>query len=214
MEVVPTGNERGRGRPPKDLSREKILEAMERTYSNRAASRYCLVSYPHYCKWAKYYIDPGTGKTLYELQNNKGLKGVPKIYKKDLNYNNVRSILSGEIPSESYDPKRLKEVIVYEGILPECCNRCGFSEKRVLDLRVPLVLNHKDSNTNNFIKENLEFLCYNCAFLYATSPITDRQLDKMEDSVINHGKSFDWEIDEYYKEHLQQLGLWKEENDN
>jgi hypothetical protein len=37
-----------------------------------------------------------------------------------------------------------------------CCERCGFSDKRVLNLH------HKDRNRANNVRENLELLCWNC----------------------------------------------------
>ena len=55
-------------------------------------------------------------------------------------------------------------------------------------------------------------LCYNCSFLYATSPISDKQVIKMEDYVEKHGEEFDWELDEHHKEHLKELGLYEEKN--
>jgi len=72
-------------------------------------------------------------------------------------------------------------------------------------------LNHKDGNRKNWLVENLEFLCYNCAFLYATSPITEEQLDRMEDYVDKSDEEFTWEMDEATVEHLKNLGLYEEE---
>ena len=85
-----------------------------------------------------------------------------------------------------------------------------FNERRVLDTKVPLVLNHKDGNKKNWHLDNLEFLCYNHAFLYATSPITDKQVEAMEDYVDKNVKEVDWELDEHHIEHLKELGLYQE----
>ena len=52
-------------------------------------------------------------------------------------------------------------------------------------------------------------MCYNCSFLYSVSPISDKQILKMEDSVDKQGAEFDWEVDDAMKEHLQSLGLWE-----
>ena len=73
------------------------------------------------------------------------------------------------------------------------------------------ILNHKDGNKKNFQLDNLEFLCYNHAFLYATSPISDEQIEKMEDYIDKNGEDFDWELDEHHIEHLKELGLYEEE---
>ena len=55
-------------------------------------------------------------------------------------------------------------------------------------------------------------MCYNCSFLYSVSPISDKQVIAMEDSVEKKVADFDWEVDDAMKEHLQSLGLWKEES--
>ena len=41
-----------------------------------------------------------------------------------------------------------------------CCNRCGISEWQ--GFKIPLELEHKDGNTTNNNRENLEGLCPNC----------------------------------------------------
>ena len=54
----------------KPLSKEQILTAMDKTLSNRPASRYLNVSYIHYKKWAKVYTDEEAGKSLFEKNKN------------------------------------------------------------------------------------------------------------------------------------------------
>ena len=63
----------------KPLSKEQILAAMDKTLSNRAASRYLNVSYQHYKKWAKIYTDEETGQSLFEKHKNQQGKGIPKF---------------------------------------------------------------------------------------------------------------------------------------
>ena len=41
-----------------------------------------------------------------------------------------------------------------------CCNKCGISEWQ--GFKIPLELEHKDGNTTNNSRENLEGLCPNC----------------------------------------------------
>ena len=45
----------------KDLSKEQIVAAQNKTLSNRAAARYLNCSYNHYKKWASLYKDSETG---------------------------------------------------------------------------------------------------------------------------------------------------------
>ena len=41
-----------------------------------------------------------------------------------------------------------------------CCNKCGISEWQ--GFKIPLELEHKDGNSTNTVRENLEGLCPNC----------------------------------------------------
>ena len=41
-----------------------------------------------------------------------------------------------------------------------CCNKCGINEWQ--GFKIPLELEHKDGNTTNNIRDNLEGLCPNC----------------------------------------------------
>jgi hypothetical protein len=41
-----------------------------------------------------------------------------------------------------------------------CCNKCGISEWQ--GFKVPIELEHKDGNSTNNVRENLEGLCPNC----------------------------------------------------
>jgi hypothetical protein len=199
------------GRARKFLSKEICLAAMSKTRSNRAAARYLHVSFGHYKKYAKLYKDEETGKTLWEAHKNEAGKGIPKFLLSRGDEPPLLDILEGRVPIYHFTPKRIKERILQEALIEECCSRCKFEERRVLDFRVPLILQHKNGDKEDFRLQNLEFMCYNCSFLYATSPITDEQVIKMEDYLDKNGKDFDWEIDETYKQHLKELGLWSQE---
>lgn len=198
----------GRGRPRKFLSKEKCLAAMSKTRSNRAAARYLHVSFHHYKKYAKLYKDEETGKTLWELHMNEAGKGIPKFLSGKGKEPPLMDILEGRAPIYNFKPSRIKQRIIEEGIIEECCSRCSFEERREIDFRVPLILHHKNGNKEDFRVENLEFMCYNCSFLYAISPISDKQVEKMEDYVDKTVKDYDWELDELdsaTKEHLQKI---------
>ena len=84
-------------------------------------------------------------------------------------------ILEGRVDVSNYSPKELKERLIHEALIKEECNCCEFNERRVLDYKVPLILNFKDGNKKNYHLDNLEFLCYNCSFLYAAAPIEEKQ---------------------------------------
>jgi len=103
--------------------------------------------------------------------------------------------------------------LVFEGYLKEECSKCGFHEERLADQKIPLILQFKDRNKKNYELDNIELMCYNCSYLYAISPITEKQVIKMEDYIDKQGVEVSWDIDDSMKEHLQSLGLWKEEID-
>lgn len=48
----------------------------------------------------------------------------------------------------------------------ECCELCGYGDRRTYDGRKPLVLTHKNKgNIKNYNLDNLQILCYNCYFM-------------------------------------------------
>jgi len=200
-----------RGKKPKFLTRDDILRAYTKTLSNRGAARYLGVSFFTLKKYAKMYIDEKTGKTLWEIHKNPSGKGIPKFLSNNGKEPALLDIIEGRIPIYHFNASKIKHRLIFEGLIDECCTKCGFSERRVTDYRIPLILHHKDKNNTNFQLDNLELLCYNCSFLYAISPITDTQVSLMEDYMENRdGKKVDWELDEYHLEHLKSLGLYKE----
>ena len=198
-------------RPSKILTKEDLLRAMSQTRSNRAAARYLHVSYNHYKKYAKMYKND-EGVTLLEAHKNQAGKGIPKFLTGKGKQPPIIDLIEGRVPATHFDPQKIKERLIFEALVEEVCEKCGFNERRVVDNRVPLILHHKNKNKKDFTLDNLEMLCYNCSFLYATSPISDKQVIKMEDYVEKHGEEFDWELDEHHKEHLKELGLYEEKN--
>ena len=96
----------------------------------------------------------------------KGIKKYPSIDNRKIP---VQDVLDGKHPN--YVPTKLKNRLIQEGYLPEKCACCGFNEKRVIDNKIPLILNFIDNNLHNFKIENLELLCYNCYFLMVGTPM-------------------------------------------
>jgi len=197
---------------PKPLSKEDILRAMRVTKSNRSAARYLNCSYQHYKKFAKILIDEASGKSLFELHKNQSGKGINKFMSNKGKEPALEKILSGELYIESYSVNKLKNRLIQEAILPESCCKCEFSEQRVTDYRVPLLLNYKDGNKKNWKRDNLELLCYNCYFLFIGDVYSNKQILAIEDYVDQPKTAqVDWELDEYAKEHFKQLGLMEDE---
>ena len=193
----------------KFISKEDCLRAMENTRSNRGAARFLRCSFVHYKKYAKTYTND-EGITLWEAHKNPSGKGIPKYLPNKGKKAPLKELIEGKLSVDSFEPAKIKQRLVFEGYLKEECSRCGFHEERVTDQKIPLILQFKDKNKKNYELSNIELMCYNCSYLYATSPITEKQVLAMEDSVERQQNNFDWEVDDAMKEHLQSLGLWQE----
>ena len=198
--------------PTKILTKEDILRAMKMTRSNLAAARYLHVSYNHYKKYAKMYKND-EGVTLLEVHKNQSGTGIPKFALKGSSKIPLMDLLEGRVPIEHFKAKEIKERLIFEGMIEEKCAKCGFSERRIKDTKVPVILNFIDGNKKNWHLDNLEFLCYNCSFLYAASPIEEKQAEAMEDYVKTRDDEPDWELDEAHIEHLKSLGLYDDEEE-
>lgn len=191
---------------PKPLTKEQILAAMSQTRSNRAAARYLNVSYIHYKKWAKLYKNE-EDVALFDVHKNQSGKGIPKFLRGTGKEPALLDIIEGRVDVSSFSPDKIKYRLITEGYLLEECNSCGFKERRVMDYKMPLLLHFKDNNKKNYRKENIELLCYNCYFLTVGDIFTDKQIQGIEDHVTVYQSDVDWEVDDYTRQRLKELGL-------
>jgi hypothetical protein len=194
----------------KTYSREDILRAMRFTKSNRAAARYLGCSYQHYRVFAKLFrVDESdyNSPTLLEAHKNQSGKGIPKFLPNRRKEPNVKLIFETGTGWESFTPEKIKARGVAEGYLKEQCYHCGFAERRVTDYKIPLLLNFKDGNRNNYLVDNLELLCYNDYFLLVADPLTPDQVRHIEDNTTVKAVSHDWDLDEAHLENMKALGL-------
>lgn len=147
-----------------NLTESEIRYAMDNSRSNREAARFLKISYITYKKYAEMYVDADSGKTLFEIHKNPYGAGIPRRHSSRLSgKKGLAAILRGEHPK--YSPKRLKHRLIIEGFREECCENCGFEERRVTDYTVPLILVWKDGDKTNHMNENLMLICYNCFYL-------------------------------------------------
>jgi len=194
----------------KTLSRDDILRAMRFTKSNRAAARYLGCSYQHYKPYAKLYrVDESdhNSPTLFEAHFNPSGKGIPKFLPNKRKEPNVKLIFETGTGWESFTPEKIKSRGIAEGYLREQCYHCGFAERRVTDYKIPLLLNFKDGNRNNYLVDNLELLCYNDYFLLVADPLTPDQVRHIEDNTQVKAVSHDWDLDDAHLENMKALGL-------
>lgn len=194
----------------KPLGKEMILAAMAKTKSNKAAARYLSCSYIHYKTWAKQYeaTDPAY-PNLFEQHKNQCGKGIPKFLRNGKKETSLIDIIEGRIDASSFGPEKIKNRMISEGFLQECCSLCNFSERRVLDYKMPLIMHFKDNNKKNYRPENLQLLCYNCYYLNIGDVFTSKQIQGLEDHKPVYKGEVDWEMEltDYQREILAKLDL-------
>lgn len=161
-----------------NLTESDVRYAMDNSQSNMGASRFLKVSFPTYKKYAKMYIDKDTGKSLYDLHKNVAGIGISrKTASKYFGKKGLKEILEGKHPE--YHGKRLKKRLIQEGYRRECCEMCGFDERRITDFTVPLILIWEDGDKTNHKDENLKLICYNCFYLTQTD-LFNRRADRTD----------------------------------
>jgi hypothetical protein len=164
----------GRGRTSFDLSESDIRYAMSNTKSNSEAARFCRVSFTTWKKYANMYRDRETEKTLYDMHTNQAGVGITKDSAgANSGPYSIDRILQGEFPN--YPTWKLRNRLLALAILPEECASCGYSERRVTDDTVPLLLDHVDGDEVNHRIENLQMLCLNCYYQQAGNPFNKQK---------------------------------------
>lgn len=197
------------------LTREKIIAAMKVTQSGLSCARHLGINWHTLRDYAKLYkTDDGT-QTLHEAMKNPSALGIPKFRKEGgRKQPAVLDIIEGRVPASVTTPQKLKYRLVEEGYLEEKCSKCGYKERRVLDYRMPLILNHKNNKKNDFNLKNIELLCYNCYFLFCANVLSDRDIEQVEShkQINNTTEAVNWELDDYHLQRLKELGLYEEED--
>lgn len=166
------------GRPWKNLTEAQIRYAIKCTFTNREASRFLGVAFNTYKYYAKlYYTDDGS-QTLFASHIKLHGKGVFKRSKwinKWSKYDKtpLSEIFEGKHPE--YDIKKLRIRILKSKEIPCVCKACGFSEARLSDATIPILIDFLDGNRKNHKLENLRLLCFNCYYLQVGSPTKSGQ---------------------------------------
>ncbi len=156
------------------LLESEIMAAQSISKTEAECARKLGVSFITYQKYAKMY-------GLYGRIANMAGKGISKAVKnEDAGKYPLNQILEGKFPN--YSTNRLKTRMLRSNRIECKCNKCGFSEKRISDGVVPLLLNYIDGNAKNKLRDNLELLCYNCYFLYVNNPFGCRKTFKLDEA--------------------------------
>jgi hypothetical protein len=194
------------------FTEEDIRRAMANSRSNAEAARYLNVCITTYQKYAKAYIDTLTGKSLWHLHMNIASKGIPKKW----NTGQLKGDLDKMLTENQHNsPKRvaiLKALLIKDGRLGYCCSACQYAEKRLTDMKVPLLISFSNGNRRDWRIENLKWLCYNCSFVLGLDYFSNRMIRDMESFTIHTPESHKeiqqfYDLDEFYMDHLDKLGL-------
>lgn len=147
-------NRRGVGARP--LLETEIRAAQSIATSAMDAARKLGVHYSTYKKWARHY-------GIHDFFNTGG-KGSKKKHKDPSKGKYPLSdILDGKYPD--YPTHLFKKKLIQTETKEAKCDICGFSGTREKDGQAPLLVNYKDGNPRNKSLDNIEFLCYNHAFI-------------------------------------------------
>ena len=198
----------------KPISKEMCRAAMAKTKSVKAAARYLSCSYHHLKRYMKLYKDEETGLTLFETHKNQCGKGIPKFLRGQGKEPALIDIIEGRVDPSSFSPEKIKYRLVTEGHLEEECDNCGFTERRVVDYKIPLILHFKDKNKQNYKKDNIQFLCYNCYFLFVADVFTEKDIEQLEDHkpLSKTTDAIDFQLDKYHLKRLKELQYLKVKN--
>jgi len=106
----------------------------------------------------------------------------------------------------------LKSLLMKDGRLGYCCSACGHSERRLTDMKQPLMIAFNNGVRTDWRIENLKWLCYNCSFILGLDYFSNRMIRDIE-SFTEHTEEAQKEVqnfyalDDFYMEHLSKLGL-------
>jgi len=133
------------------LTKNNILESHKHTKSNMEASRWLGISYNTYKKWAKLYgvFDQHLNPEGFGVK--KGW-AAPKV--------SVEDIFNGK--KVKYTQLQFKKRLIDEGYFNEECSLCNWSEERVTDGVICLMMDFVDSDSENWSQDNIRLLCPNC----------------------------------------------------
>ena len=149
-----------RGRGSRPLMQGEIEEAKRNCITEASAARWLGVGYLTYRKYCK----------MYGIWNPKpNLRGKKNIFNPSLGKYPLEEILEGKHPK--YPVYRLKDKLIRSGTKKAECEQCGFSERRVTDGKMPIIINFLDGNRHNHKLDNIKILCYNCTFTSGTGYI-------------------------------------------
>ena len=154
--LEPNSRTTTRGLGAKPILESQIKAAQEKSKSAFEAARTLGISYNTYKKYAKLY------GIFEDLKNPYGI-GIEKAKRIKNKKYHIDDLIAGK--HVRYPLHKFKNKLFDSGYVPKVCGSCGFSEERVTDGKMPLLIDFLDGNLNNRKLDNIRPLCYNCFFL-------------------------------------------------
>ena len=146
------------GRYSKPITQSEIQEAIDRAPSAKMAAKLLGVCYLTFKTHArKYGIHVTKGWPIV-----KGTKAPRSLSNPHVGKYPINDILDGKHPD--FPIHRLKDKLIRSGIKSSECEMCGYKERRIVDGKIPLLLNFEDGDISNRTLENLKIYCFNCTF--------------------------------------------------
>jgi hypothetical protein len=145
-----------RGLGARPILMEQIKAAQVKSRSALEAARTLGISYNTYKKYARMY------GIFEDLKNPTGVGIQRKVGIRNTKFH-IEDLINGK--HLKYPLHKFKNKLFDSGYLPKVCGSCGFSEERITDGKMPLLIDFLDGNLNNRKLENIRPLCYNCFFL-------------------------------------------------
>lgn len=141
----------GKGWRP--LLESEIDEAQANTICATQAAKYLGINYRTYRKWCLIYN---------KWKTNPWGRGDKRLWDPNKGKYPLNQILEGKFPQ--FPPYRLKDLLIRSGTKEAKCEVCQFTERRITDNKIPLLVNFRDGDEKNHKLENLQMLCYNHYF--------------------------------------------------
>lgn len=200
------------------ISEEKLVNALARTNSVKDAAKFLGISYKTMKKYCLMYVDDATGKTLFDKYKRAKGKGVKKIIRHSATHISKYPIYVFRKHKKATQTRieKLKDMLQEGQWVPLECEICKFNNRRLADLRSPLILNFKNDDPSDWRIHNIRFLCYNCYFLFVTDPISKDTIIRLESEGVNYEFLTDKpqqkidrakQVNEIFNRHLEIIGV-------
>jgi len=149
---TPTRITRGRGWRP--LLRSEIEDAIK-------VSPFCTDQAKHLGVCIGTYRKYAVALGLWKPQpHHRGCRKAP--WSPEKGKYSLSKILKGEYNNNRLVTDYMVKKKMLKASATEECAICGYNKKHLASKHVPLLLDHIDGNRQNFLKENIRLICWNC----------------------------------------------------